>query len=67
MASADAQRADLGFLPEDLIEELSAVDSDPSVDADWDSDDGELLISDWLLEAISAERSASSKPSRREG
>lgn len=67
-AGDDAQRTDLSFLPEDLIEEMFAVDSDQNAaDADWEADDGELLISDWLLEAISAERAASSQPARREG
>lgn len=67
-ASGPASEAEYALLPEDLIGELFAVDSDETaIDADWEPVDGELIISDWLLEAISAERAAASKPGHREG
>lgn len=56
------------FISDDLIDDMFAFEAEESVaDADWESDDGELIISDWLLEAISAERAASSKSGHREG
>lgn len=67
-AGAVAAEADYASLPEDLIGELFAVDSDEhAIDADWEPVEGELIISDWLLEAISAERAAASKSEHWEG
>ncbi len=67
-AGAPPPEAEYALLPEDLIGELFAVDSDETaLDADWEAVDGELIISDWLFEAISAERAAASKSGHREG
>ncbi|HVX61865.1 MAG TPA: hypothetical protein VHC19_14715 [Pirellulales bacterium] len=67
-AGGPPPEAEYALLPEDLIGELFAVDADETaVDADWEAADGELIISDWLFEAISAERAAASKSGHQEG
>ncbi len=57
------------MLPEDVDDLLSdeQLESIARVGPEWESADGELVISDWLLEAISAEQAAVAKSGHREG
>ena len=61
--------SDDAMLPEDVDDLFSdeQLESVAGVGPEWESADSELVISDWLLEAISAEQAAIAKSGHREG